>query len=120
MKKVVFTIKDDVCAANNRDVNATNLLEKMKLYGSVEDYDTVVADMKREYQKSLDSLNAQYEAIKSQNLTDDEIKLINTYRACKAEIQKTYEAQISVLTKQLQDIKEESERRLEQIRAIVG
>ena len=33
MKKVVFTIKDDVCAANNRDVNATNLLEKMKLRG---------------------------------------------------------------------------------------
>ena len=46
MKKIIFTVKDDVCAANGKDLNATDLINKMKEYGSVESYDVVIDPIK--------------------------------------------------------------------------
>lgn len=100
MKKYVFTIKDDVCAANGKDVEATALLEKMRLWGDVEEYDHVVASVRAEYQAVVDNLTAQINAIKEQDLTADEITLLNTYRACKKANGDAYQARIDELERQ--------------------
>jgi hypothetical protein len=100
MKKYVFTIKDDVCAANGKDVEATALLEKMRLWGDVEEYDAVVASVRAEYQVVVDNLTAQINAIKEQELTADEITLLTTYRACKKANGDAYQARIDELERQ--------------------
>lgn len=120
MKKLVFTVKDDVCAANGKDVAATELIEKMKLYGNVEDYERVVATVRAEYQATVDNLTAQINAIKAQDLTPDELELVKAYRACKDKISGAYETRIGTLENQLDDIRAEEQTRLEKIMAILG
>lgn len=120
MKKYVFTVKDDVCLANGKDVNATHVLEVMKTYGAVEDYDTVIAKIKAEYQEALDNVVAQNEAIKQQNLSDEEIALVNEYRTLRAKAVQAYIEENTTLTKQLEDIKAEYEKRITLISEIIG
>ncbi len=120
MKKYVFTVKEDICNENGKDVTAANLLEKMLLYGTVEDYEDVVAASHCEHQAIIDNLKAQYEAIKDQKLTSEEIKLVNSYREIKAISDRAADAKIQSLTKQLADITAEFERRIERIKAVIG
>lgn len=120
MKKFVFTIKDDVCAVNGKDVNATDLINKMREYGSVESYDMVMSTVKAEYQKTIDNLTTSYNNIKDLDLSEEEIMLLNTYRECRAAALKEKNDNIDTLTKQLNDIKQENEKRVEQIKAILG
>lgn len=119
MKKYVFTIKDDVCAANDKDIEATELLAKMRLWGDVEDYDKVIAPLKAEYQGIVDNLTAQLTAIKAQELTDDEIVLLNAYRGCKGKTSEAFLQRITALEDQLAAISAENQKRLAQIAAIL-
>ena len=102
MKKYVFTIKDDVCAANGKDIEAADLLAKMRLWGDVEDYEHALATVRAEYQGVIDNLNAQLAAIKDQELTDDEIVLLNAYRGCKKNTGDTFLARIAALESELE------------------
>ena len=111
MQKFVFTVKDDVCTANGKDVNATRILEVMHKYGTVEEYDTVVAGLKQEYQNVLDNVVAQNEAIKEQNLTADEIAMINAYRTQRAIAVQKHIDENTVLRDQLTEVKNEIEAR---------
>jgi hypothetical protein len=120
MKKFVFTVKDDVCAANGKDVNATELLSVMAHYGSVEDCDKVVSAIKAEYQASIDALTAQLNAIKEQELTEDEIKIVKAYRDAKNSVVCEHAAIAESYKKQLEAVKQESEQRTARIRAILG
>ena len=120
MKKYVFTIRDDVCTANGKDVEATELLAKMKLYGEVEDYDRAIATVKAEYQSNIDSLTTQISAIKEQELTEDEFKIVLAYRACKSAISEKYLHRINALEGELSEIKTEEQIRLEKIMAILN
>ena len=120
MKKYVFTIKDDVCAANGKDLEATELIAKMKLWGDVEDYEKAISSVRAEYQASLDNLNAQLTAIKEQELTEDEISLLNAYRACKTRNADRFQVRIDALELQLDDIRSENQKRLEQIAQILA
>ena len=120
MKKYVFTVKDDVCIANDKDVNATRILEVMATYGAVEDYDTHIAQLKAEYQATLDNVVAQNEAIKQQNLTDEEIALVNEYRKLRAKAVQAYIDENGRLTSQLEEIKAEYENRISLISEIIG
>lgn len=115
MKKLVFTIKDDVCTANAKDVNATRLLEVMKGYGTVEDFDTVTAQMRAEYQTTLDNVVAQNEAIKQQNLSEEEIAIVNTYRAQRAKAVQGYKDENAGLRQTLADVKAKHEATIELI-----
>ena len=119
MKKYVFTIKDDVCAANDKDIEATELLAKMRLWGDVEEYDKVIAPVKAEYQAIVDNLTAQLSAIKAQELTDDEIVLLNAYRGCKGKTSESFLQRITALEDQLAAISAENQKRLAQIAAIL-
>lgn len=120
MKKYVFTIKDDVCAANGKDIEATELLAKMRLWGDVEDYDPVVAAVRAEYQGMVDNLRDQLTAIKSQELTNDEINLLNTYRSCKKANGDAFQTRIDALELQLEDIRVGYQKKIEQISALIS
>lgn len=111
MQKYVFTVKDDVCTANGKDVNATRILEVMQKYGTVETYDVVVSGLKAEYQSVLDNVVAQNEAIKEQNLTVEEIAIVNAYRTQRAVAVQKYIDENAVLRNQLDDVKAEIEAR---------
>lgn len=101
MKKVVLTIKDDVCAKNGKDANATELLTVMSHYGTVEGYDAVVAKDKAEYQATIDNLNAQLTAIKEQELTVDEIKMVKAYRENKSAVVADCEKKLNAMAETL-------------------
>lgn len=120
MKAFVFTVKDDVCTANNKDVNATKILEVMRTYGTVEDYDEHFKGIKATYQASLDNVVAQNEAIKEQNLTSDEIQLVNEYRKLRAKATQSYITENDVLRKQLEEIQAENEKRNDAIAVLIG
>ncbi len=120
MKKYVFTVMEDICVANGKDVAATELIRTMNTYGKVEDYDTVVAGVKAEYQSANDALVAKYNEIADQKLTVDEIAIINEYRKQKASIVQASEAKAKNLENQLTAIKNENENRNRQILALLG
>lgn len=115
MKKYVFTIKDDVCAANGKDIEASELIGKMKLWGDVENYDSAVAKVTAEYETTIKNLGAQITAIKEQELTEDEIALLNSYRACKKNTSDKYAVRIETLERQLVDISDGYQKKLAQI-----
>lgn len=119
MKKLVFTIRDDVCAANGKDPAATELLNKMELWGDVEDFESVVTGVRAEYQTSINNLTAHIAAIKAQELTSDEMALIATYRKCKTEVTEEFKVRINELEVTLADIKAEEEKRIETIIAML-
>ena len=120
MKKYVFTIKEDVCSANGKDINATELLTVMQHYGVVEEYDRVVTALCTEHQSTIDGLNRQLSAIKEQELTDDEIVIVKAYRAQKANVTNALHAQISERDNQLRDIKSKHEQMSARIVALLG
>lgn len=80
MARFVLTIKEDVCKANGKDVNATELLKVMAHYGTVETFEKVVASEIAPLQQTIDNLVRQIEAIEEQNLTDDEMAIVKAYR----------------------------------------
>lgn len=120
MKKYVFTIKDDVCAANGKDIEATELLQKMKLWGDVEPYEKALAPVCNEYDGIIHNLNTQLTAIKAQELTPDEIVLLNTYRDCKAVTGEAYEKRITGLENCLEEVRVASQKRAQQIAQLVA
>lgn len=109
MKKFVFTVRDDTCLANEKDVNATRVLEVMRTYGTVEDYDPHIAVIKKEYQDALDNVVAQNEAIKAQNLTEDEFAMVIAYRTQKAIVSKGYIEENDALRQTLTEVKTKHE-----------
>ena len=120
MKKYVFTVKDDVCLANGKDVNATQVLAVMKTYGAVEDYDADIAKIKAEYQEALDNVVAQNEAIKHQNLSDEEIAIVNEYRKQRAKAVQVYIEENANLNKTLEEVKIEHEKTIELISNVIN
>ena len=120
MKKYAFTLKEDICEKNGKDVNATELLSVMSHYGVIEDYDKSTLQLRMEYQSSIDNLTAKLNAIKEQELTIDEIKMVRAYREGKSEVVAQYVAKADEYAKQLQQVKEENEKRTAQIKAILG
>lgn len=103
MREYVLTIREDVCDANHKDVEATNLLETMKLWGDVKPLDTVLACVRTEYQGIIDNLTNKIDAISDQELTADELQLLNAYRACKKAEAAKYLERIDTLEKNIVD-----------------
>lgn len=121
MKELVVVIKDDVCLRNNKDAaSVAKLLEVLTHYGTVEDYSRHVANLKAGWQKSLDDMTAQYNAIADQALTNDEFAMVKAYRDCKAEVVSTYDVKVSELTETLRTVKEKQEQTKALILAQLG
>lgn len=84
MKAYVFTMKEDVCSANGKtESQKQEVLKVLTHYGTIEDYDSVVAKERMKYQEVIDNQRGQLEAIKDQELTDDEIDMVKAYRSAK-------------------------------------
>jgi septal ring factor EnvC (AmiA/AmiB activator) len=115
-----LTIKEDVCVKNNKDVNATELLNVMAHYGTVETYESATAKDKAEFQATIDSLNKQLNDIKEQELTVDEIKMVKSYRENKTSVVSAYVAEAEQYKNQLQAVKNEHEQRVAKLKAILG
>ena len=101
MKKVVLTIKDEICAKNGKDPNATDLLNVMSHYGTVEAFESAFAKEKAEYQTTIDGLNSQLNAIKEQELTADELHMVKAYRQNKNAVIAACEAKINAMAETL-------------------
>ena len=81
MKQFVFTMLDDVCTENNKtEAQKQEVLKVLTHYGSVEDFDTVLAGERAKYQTVIDNQTKQIEAIKDQDLTADEMAMVKAYR----------------------------------------
>lgn len=117
MEAKVFTLKEDVCAANGKtDAQKNDLFKVLTTYGTVEDLDAVVAKERAKYQGVIDNLTRQYEAIKDQELTDDEIKMVYAYREGKASVVAEYVEKAEAYATQLKEVKREYENRVAKIK----
>ena len=115
MAKFVLNVKPEVCTANGKDPAATELLKKMELYGEVTPFDTAVAADRAEDKATIENLTAQVFAIKDQELTADEIKLLNFYRVLKAELGEGFQKIIDSQAATLEDVRVKSLARAAQI-----
>lgn len=120
MTEVVLKVKENVCLANGKDPAATELIAKMRLWGDVTPLADEIAAVKAEYQKVIDDITAQFNAIKSQELTPDEIVLLNAYRDCKAAVGEGYQKRIEGLEQCLEEVRVASKKRAEQIAQLVA
>lgn len=121
MKQYVFTMKEDVCSLNGKtDAQKEEVLKVLSHYGTVEDYEVVIAGERKKYQDVIDNQSKQIEAIKDQDLTDDEMKIVNMYRECKKSNDAQHLSRINDLVNQLEAVRNEQEKRNAQIKAILG
>lgn len=117
MEAKVFTLMEDVCAANGKtDAQKNDLFKVLTTYGTVEDLEAVVAKERAKYQAVIDNLTRQYEAIKDQELTDDEIKMVYAYREGKASVVAEYVEKAEAYATQLKEVKREYENRVAKIK----
>lgn len=80
MKKVVFTVKDDVCARNGKDPNATELFTVMGHYGTIESYDTIIARATAEQNAIINGLNQKISVMEENSVTDLELPALKALR----------------------------------------
>lgn len=80
MKKVVFTVKDDVCARNGKDPNATELFAVMGHYGTIESYDAVIAKAAAEQNSIINGLNQKIAAMEQSSATEIELPVLRAIR----------------------------------------
>lgn len=120
MKKFVFTIDEATCNANGKDANASELLAVMSKYGTVEDYEMVTAQAKNEYQRIIDNVTVQYNAIKEQKLTVDEVDMLRAYRNGKTASNKVYIDENNALRNELNNVKATNQKVVDNIKALLG
>ena len=80
MKKVVFTVKDDVCARNGKDPNATDLFAVMGHYGTIESYDTVISKIAAEQSSIIAGLNQKIATMEQSSASELELPVLRAIR----------------------------------------
>ena len=80
MKKVVFTVKDDACARNGKDPNATDLFAVMGHYGTIESYDTVIAKVAAEQNSIIVGLNQKISSMEQSSAAEVELPVLRAIR----------------------------------------
>lgn len=80
MKKVVFTVKDDVCTRNGKDPNATDLFAVMGHYGTIESYDTVIAKVSAEQNSIIVGLNQKISSMEQSSAAEVELPVLRAIR----------------------------------------
>lgn len=131
MKDIVVHVSDAVCASNQRDPEATALIEAAKTFGTVESLDNALAAERAKAQAEINRLTAQHNAevdalrarlaaIEERAVTDAELEILRSVRK-KAEIESAqFQNEIKVRDDQLSAIVAEQEARKQQIRALYG
>ena len=80
MAKWTLDIREDICKANGKDIQATELLKVMQTYGTVEPFEKSVANVVAPLQNTIENLVKQLEDIEDKNLTEDEMAIVKAYR----------------------------------------
>lgn len=131
MKSFVVHVQDSVCAQNNRDPEATTLIEAARSFGTVETLDAALATQKAKYEAEIvrltnqhnanvDGLTARIAAIEENAVTADELEVLRVLRAKSNKEAAGYQSTIAERDNQLNAIKLESENRAAQIAAMFG
>lgn len=108
MKHFSFKIKKDICEANDKSFEATELLRAMSHYGEVTPFDAEVAVLKRDYETTISNLSSQLEEIKEKALTDDEMGVVRAYRVAKNTVVSKYTAENDSLRESLRKADEKA------------
>lgn len=120
MKSIVVHIDEATCTKNNRDPNATKLIEIARTFGTVESLDCVLASERAKSQAVISDLTAQNERIKEFEVTPDELEYLRFIRAMKKKDSELYQAEITKRDDQLKAIQIENENRAAAIKAMYG
>ena len=131
MKSFVVHVQDSVCAQNNRDPEATTLIEAARSFGTVETLDAALASQKAKYEAEIARLNNQHNAIvdglkanlatiEEKGVTADELEVLRVLRAKATKEAEGYQATIAERDNQLNAVKLEAENRAAQIAAMFG
>ena len=131
MKSFVVHVQDSVCAQNNRDPEATTLIEAARSFGTVETLDAALASQKAKYEAEITRLNNQHNAIvdglkatlatiEEKGVTADELEVLHVIRAKATKEAEGYQATIAERDNQLNAVKLEAENRAAQIAAMFG
>lgn len=98
MTKYVFTAREDIMLEHGKDNEKLSLLlAKMREYGTIEDYDTVVAKITAEGADELARFKSQYEVVKLRDISDDEAEVVNKIRDISEKISATYRQKYDTL-----------------------
>ena len=131
MKDIVVHILDSVCATNNRDPDATALIEAAKTFGTVETLENALASERAKAQAEINKLNVQHAAelnalrsqlaaIQERSVTDAELEILRVIRKKSEAESAEYISEIKRRDDHLNAVKIESENRAAQIKAILG
>ena len=121
MRKIVLTVREDICVANGKtEENVNRFLDVMNGYGEISDFDAEVDKVRTELQDVINKLTAQLKAIQANALTDDEIRMLNHYRECKAIICSEKDGEILKRDQVIADAKAKMKNIIERVVAAVG
>ena len=109
MRKLIFTIQDDVCLKNNKtDAMQADLLRKLTEYGTLEEYSTHIAKHDAEWQSKLDNMKAQYNGVVEYGVTDTELSVLKAVRNAVDKSVQVVESKCSVMENKLKEAEEKA------------
>lgn len=131
MKEIVVRVREDICAANQRDPEATSLIQIARTFGTVETLDSALSAEKTKNQLVLNNLTAQYEAeiaakdaeieaLKNRSATDEELEILHAIRKKSEAEASGFKTEIATRDAQLKAIQVENENRAAAIKAMYG
>ena len=131
MKDIVIHVLDSVCESNNRDPEATALIEAAKNFGSVESLDqalatermkfqTEIANMKSRHEQEVKDLRARVISIEEKAVTPAELELLRAIRKKSEAEAVEFKTEIKRRDEQLSAIVAECEARKQQIKTLYG
>lgn len=109
MRKLIFTLQDDICLKNNKTEGMqSDLLRKLCEYGTLEEYSTHIAKHDAEWQAKLDNMTAQYNSIVEYGVTDTELPILRAVRAAVDKSVQVVESKCSVMENKLKEAEEKA------------
>lgn len=99
-----LTVTPDVCKANGKDVNATELLKAMATYGKVEKLSDVIARATAPLKETIDNLVKRIDNIEEQELDDFDMAILRAARQARKKELDVKDIQIAELTQKFNDV----------------
>lgn len=97
MEKYVVTFTENLATANGRNLDPSEFIAEMKLRAKVTPYDDEIKAVRAECQEVIDDLTNQLKKYEGQALTALEIRFLNFFRECQAELGEGFQARINEL-----------------------
>lgn len=119
-KKIVLTIREDIYLSNDKtEAQASELLNVISRYGTIEDFDSVVAVKLKEKEEIISNLGKQLEEVKDRAVTDGEVLALKAIREDKRKAVAEKEARIGTLEKALTEVDQQYKSTLRKIKSVI-